>query len=287
MADSYTITYVFGETQSVGTLLGNGDRILITCVFTVEDTGNNITYLASDHGLQIKKYGTISMEYDFDQYFLVPAEYEFQVTDFDGEFNSLLYDGLLAEKITKEFFAKVEIKYNGTANYEEELSGYNEIDLLEYDPINKTHNFTILPNTKALNETFLFPADYDWTKWSAGETSPNDPLNIGYTNNGYYKWNWIEIHTLIERIFQVINPGIAVDFFQNWLFSGYFNSSTMKNNLTFMDLKLDNNWIGTVFAEPKFDGIDTIGDVLKMLAFEFGCMAIVKSQSQAYFKQLF
>ena len=292
MADTYTITYVFGETQSVGTLLGNGDRILITCVFTVEDTGNNITYLASAHGLQIKKYGTISMEYDFDEFFMVPAEYEFEVADFNGEFNSLLYDGILAEKVTKEFYVKVEIKYSSNAIYEEEFSGYNEVDVIEYAPLTKIHSFTILPNTKALNESFIFPVTYDPAQWRTDklETAPNNPLNIGINRIGdAYKWDWVPIYELIERIFQVINPDISIQFIQNWLFFGKLPvpPNSEKNDISFMDLKLDGNWIGTIFAEPKFNGIDTIGDILKVLAFEFGSMAIVKNQNEAYFKQMF
>jgi len=303
MTNPYLITYIFGQTTSIGLNLGNGDLCLITLQFTVDDAGDNVTCLASNQNLIMKKRGTIGMNYDFDNNFLMPNEYAFEVADLDGELRDLLYDGALAGKVRKEFFVKVEIKYSGTFTYVTEFSGYNANDLLDFDVLNKTHFFTALPRTNILNETYLFSKEWrsDWFDADPlrSDTWPNNPLDLDfYKIDTSARWNWVYLKErtgekgLINEIFKLINPSITVDFVQNWTFygndwPGYAAPNNEKLDITFADLILDGNWVGGVFSSNMLSQVESVGDLLKLLAFEFGCMAGVTTQDKAFFKQMF
>lgn len=287
----YTKSYIFGDTTSIGTLIKNGDRILVTCTFTIDDVGSNVAYLASSKGLYITKYGSTKMEFNFDEFFLAPNEYRFEVQDRDDEFNNLLYEGADVDKVYKDFFVKVELKHPG-GSYETKFSGKNAVENIEYDPVKKLHVFTALPNTNVLNETAIFQKTYDATKFNYDfpDTYPNNPLSLTFYKysllQGVIKWNWITVKSLIEKMFQLINASIAVTFIQNWLFYGKFGV-TESSALTFNDLIADNNWLGSIFAEEKHSDIKTIGDLLKVVAFDFGCVAGAQSQDAAFFKQIY
>ena len=303
MTNPYIITYIFGVTTSVGNDLGNGDLCLVTLQFTIDDDGDNVTYLASARNLILKKRGTIGMSYDFDNNFLMPNEYAFEVADLDGELSDLLYDGALAGKVRKEFFTKVEIKYAGTFSYVTEFSGYNVNDLLDYDVLNKTHYFTALPKTNILNETYLYSKEWKAEFFDAApdrsSSWPNNPLDLVFSKVGNAAiWDWIYLKEktgqkgLINEIFKLINPSITVDFVQNWTFYGsdspeYSAPNNEKTDLAFADLILDGNWVGGVFGSSMQQQIESVGDLLRQLAFEFGCIAGVTTQDKAFFKQMF
>jgi len=156
----HTLTYVFAESVTLGVYTGflrpSGDRVIVTLQFTVQASGDSATYLARTKRLHINEWGNIKLDYDFDENYLVPAEFTFGVADINGEFADLLYDGALAEYVEKEFYCKVEIKYKGASSYVTEFSGYNVLDALQYDQFYKKHNFTIIPKTNILNESFIF-----------------------------------------------------------------------------------------------------------------------------------
>lgn len=289
----YTISYIFGETISVGHLLGTGDRFLLTLQFQINEDGNNVTYHAEERGLKILKRGVTKLNYDYDDFFLVPAEQEFTIYDENGELENLLYDGSIANYVEKEFYVKVEIKYFGEQDYKIEFSGYAIPDLLEYDVMQKTHYITVMPKTNILNETYLYPEGYEKDNWDPNNSliaQPNNPLQLNYSKIGNsIRWEWVPLKTLIEKIFQIVNPSITVSFYHNWLFYGNsyweYGVNYTKNDLKFEDLILDHNWIGSVFAY-QIGNIDNIGNLLKLLAFEFGSMAGMVSQEKAFFKQV-
>ncbi len=288
---SYTKSYIFGDTTSVGTLIKNGDRILVKCQFTIDDIGSNVTYLASDKGLYIKRYGSTKMEFNFDEFFLAPNEFSFEVQDRADEFNNLLYEGADVDKVYKDFYVEVQLKHPGGI-YETKFSGNNAVENIEYDPKTKIHVFTALPSTNILNEAAIFQPTYDATKFNydLAYTYPNNPLALSFYKSsilqGTIKWNWILLTDLIKKMFQLINASIVVTFIQNWLFYGKLGA-TESSALTFNDLLVDNNWLGSVFAEDKHSDIKSIGDLLKKIAFEFGCVAGVQSKNAAFFKQVY
>lgn len=298
----YTKTYIFGETTTVGYLLGTGDRFLLTIQFTIEGSESSATYLAESKGLKLAKRGKTGMSFDFDQWFLVPNEYELVIADTENEFSDLLYDGADVHSVQKEFYAKLEIKYLGNANYETEFSGHNVVEALDHPPFEKLHYFTILPRTNILNETYLYPLYYDKGVWDDGKPEteqPNNPLSLIFNRSGdCIKWDWIKLsdsvnnNGLLQKIFQLINEDITVDVFQDWLFYGdsYIEYGVgynyQKDDLKFTDLILDHNWIGSVFAYQN-QNIESIGDLLTLLAFEYGCLAGFASEERGFFKQMF
>lgn len=300
----YTLTYVFAESVTLGVYTGflrpSGDRVVVTLQFTIDTSGDSATYLASTKRLHINEWGNIKLDYDFDENYLVPAEFNFGVADINGEFAALLYDGALAQYVEKEFYCKVEIKYKNAGSYVTEFSGYNVLDALQYDQFYKKHNFTIIPKTKLLNETFLFQKGYNATAFDASYsyTYPANPLSLVFSGNPI-AWNWKYLTKdsggvtgLIQDIFRLINPSIVIDVQQNWKFWGYDGGTPeiptyQSSVITFQDLIADGNWIGSVFAENKNSQVHSVGDLLKDLAFSFGCMAGVVSQDKAFFRQMF
>jgi hypothetical protein len=300
----YTISYIFGETTSIGILQGNGNRCLLTLTFTVQGTGNNVTYLASDRGLRLIKMPSLKIDFDFDEFLMMPQECVINIYDENDELDDLLYEGANVDSVEKDFFVKFEVKYgsespNGaTANYIERFSGHNIVENLDEERIYKTHKFTALPRTNILNQTLIFKRDWDATKFDANTqtTYPNNPLELTCQKIGSAsKWDWVYLYQIIGKIFQLINPNISTTIIQEWLFYGSNRpeytqdplAEVTSSSLTFNDLICDHNWIGSIFAEDKHSEIKSIGDLLKMLAFEFGCMTGLLSESKAFFIQLF
>lgn len=295
---SYTKTYIFGEGLTVGHSIGGGDRALLTLVFTINDNGEDVTYLAAAKKLRWAKFGKTSINFDpsSNEYLVLPQEYAFTIADPDEELRKLLYGGT-SKKVVKEFYVKFEVKYSGDLDYHIEFSGYNIADLLDYSPLEKLHAFTAAPKTNVLNETTLFPKEYDPEKWDPGNTKtaqPNNPLALNWNRptGNYVKWDWYYLTTIIEKILQKINPTINVEWLQGWKFLGdtspeYGSYSHVDNDaLTFANLICDSNWIGSVFA-GKNHQVTTLGELLAQIAFEFGCMAIIENQDKAYFREVY
>lgn len=306
----HILTYVFAESEVAGVYTGflrpSGDRVIITFQFTINASGDSATHLARTQKLFIKNFGQIKLDYDFDKNYLVPAEYDLTISDINGEFLDILYDGALVDDTEKEFYCKVEIKYKDASSYITEFSGYNVIDGLEYNPDTKQHSFKIMPKTNILNETHIFSKEYDATKFAYYNiaTYPSNPLNLNFTGSSFplsntpIVWDWKYLTKdsggetgLIEDIFRLINPSMDIDVRHDgrfWGYTGYpYSPDSQNSNITFQDLIADSNWIGSVFAEDKHSEIKTIGDLLRNLAFEFGAMAGVLSNDKAFFRQMF
>lgn len=301
----YKKSYIFGETTSLGILVGKGDRYLLTLQFEIEEDGFDVTYLASNRNLRVVKYGSsdINIAPDLIDYLVLPKEYSFEIADLDGELSELLY-GTDSEKVVKKFFVKFEIQYSGVGDYVEEFSGYIVVEQLENPPIDKIHLFSAFPKTDILNNTYLFPKNYEASKWDPADSStlaPNNPLNLNYTRptGAYVKWDWIKLSDnnkdqngkylgLIQKIFQLIDVDVEIMVDQGWVFLGDTAPEygtfphQQKSGILFEDLICDHNWIGSVFSGGNH-GIQTIGELLAKIAFDYGCLAIVTSQKKAYF----
>lgn len=312
MANPYYKTYIFAESYSGGAYPGFlrrfGDRIRMTLIFTINDVGTDGTYLAKDYGMYISDFGSIKLDYDFDNYFITPAEYSPVILDKDGTLKGLLYDGVDVDKIDKDFYTKIEILYKGAGSYITEFIGYNVVENMVYEPIRKKHNFAVLPKTNILNETYIHSKHYDPKYFTYGQAStyPNNPLNLTFVQEGdRIKWSWYyltkgtpgtgEDYGIIEKIFQLLNSNIEVTIVHDWLFYGwtfsqiesYTSPTHTKNNLAITDIILDNNWIGSVFSTGQQPQAQSIGDLLRLLAFEYGCIAGITSQDKAFFKQIY
>lgn len=279
----YTITYIFGETTSVGFLVGK-DRFLTTIIFEVEAEGSNVSYLASNKGLIIQNHGRTKIEYNFDDFWLAPNEYEFTIIDNDKEFDNLFYEGALAPYVRKEFFIKKQIRYNDTGSYYEDYAGYAIAETIDYNEQMKTFSFTAYPKTQSINEAYLYDAN----------GTANNPLNLNYSLSGKaIVWDWVKITDLITKIFQYINPSISIDIKQDWKFFGntfsqiygYPTPGYTSLELTFSDLIA--TWIGAVFGGNVYGNIKTLGDLIKELALSFGCMAGMVTQNKGFFKNIY
>ncbi|MEW6653844.1 MAG: hypothetical protein AB1394_10295 [Bacteroidota bacterium] len=296
---SYKKTFIFGESLYVGQNIGGGDRAFLRLEFIINDEGIDETIFAKSVKLYWKEIGktTINVDPSSNEYLVLPQEYSFKVIDSNDVLHELLY-GENSEKVEKEFYVKFQVKYSGKLVYEDEFTGYNIPDLLSYDPPIKTHSIAACPQTNVLNETYLYPDGYDPEKWDpARNTSivPNNPLDIGHERpeGNYIKWNWVFLQDVIRKIFQKINPDIEIIYNQDWEFLGSPNPEygnwqiIQKGGIKFSELICDSNWIGAVFGGKCFPNINTIGDLLAQIAFDFGCIALIETQDRAYFREFY
>ncbi len=285
---AYNLTYIFGKDLAAGYRMPFGD-IKLTIIFTVNLTGDDGVYLASSEGLHVKKWGSTSLEVDIIDFYLAPAQYEFEIFDGSGVIKNLFFDSVDSINVEKNFFVKLEIKYTGEESYKTEFSGWVNPTDTEYDESKKTFIFTAVPATANINEKAIFKEDEN------GEYQSNNPLALTGTEFGdafpkpyfYFKYDKVNLTTVIEEIFKQVNSSIVTDIVHNWIFYGYLSGSYIEDfDLT--DIILDESYLGTVFGGKNriFPEIQTLGDLLKQLAFEYGAVAGILSEERAFFKQI-
>lgn len=296
-----TITFVFADykigTEYVGFRRPSGDRIYIKVTISINETGDNVEYLAKDKKLYLSNFGKIKLSNDIEKNSIVPARYNIAIKDIRSNIQSagdtlkyLLYE--YGDKVNKSFFVQIFIKYKDATSYIEEFSGYAVIDTINYNPYTREHTAEVLPKTDLLNNTAIFRNGWDATRFTYGETTtyPKNPLNLGFSKPAkaiIWDWQYLSRNIgaekgLIQKIFEFVEPNVEVEV-KN--FMRFYDKDNIIN-VGFEDLILDNNWIGSIFAEDKHQSIKTLGDLLRAIAFEFMSIAGFITQTKAFFRPI-
>lgn len=277
----YTIQYIFGDSLTDGFTHPEG-LIKLTLTLTVNKTGTNQQYLASDYGLFINKFGTLKTDPDLEENTLAPCEHKFKIFDKNKTLRNLVHDSADAIYIDKNYAVKLEIKYTGDASYTQEFEGNVHPKSTNYKE--KYFSFTAFNGTEKINSTALSDKD--------GEQS--NPLNLTYTENPravglkivYPRvWEEITIKSLVEKTFELVDGSITTEFYNDWLYAGYYNSAWVYN-ITFAEIVAESVWVGSIFDSDKFP-ITNAGELLRQIAFEFGAIAGIKGDGTAFMKQVF
>lgn len=288
------VTFVFADEQFGSDYIGfkrvSGDRIYIKVTIAINETGVDETYLAKSQKLYLASFGTIKLEHDIENNSLVPARYKLAVKDINGVLKYYLYDYPNYYNINKEFYVQIFIKYANSSTYIEEFSGYAVLDTLFYDKDAKEHTCDVLPQTDKLNSELVLDVGYDATRLDYSYV-PKNPLNLpttwlAFPDHVVFTWTPIKLVDIINKIFWHVNPACSVTIINNMKFVGFNSNTGSISDFTFNDLYALTSWIGSIFAEDKHSSIKTLGDVLKILAFEFLSIAGFTTSNKAFFRPI-
>jgi len=261
MADPYYKTINFPkEGIAVGTQQ-------LTLKFKINDTGTDSTTDAATLGLYLRDLGDISIDADTNELLLSPAVLQFDVIDSDG----FLFDYFFDESWIKlEKDALVTLKISDV----EEFEGYLITEEIEYNQKDRTFSLSASPRTDLLNKTELW----------------DDDLGTALNPLGLTSGERMSLTDLITQIFRVVDETgtLTVDFFQDWLFRGdkvneLIGTSPSIDGKHFADIFVD---IDTFFFDST-KKLNNLADVLKKIAFDFGCYAGLYSNKRAFFRKLF
>lgn len=241
-------------------------KLIIT--FTVDLTATNKYWSAVEKGIKVADWGVLEWSYDIEDALLVPGTYELLLTDKDGVLDELFF-GHTAEALACSKAAKVEIQINGMTEY----IGIVQEDGILYDKGNLTVKLNLDPKIDVINKRKLFD----------DENNPYNPF--GYNSNYYYS-----IITILEDIFQLVNPNISyssgkLEIYHDWNFEGKQDHSPAVKmpDIHFMELLQLINPL--YFSNSK--GLDTCGDVLRKMALDWCSFTGMVHNERAFFKKLF
>ncbi|OGV08716.1 MAG: hypothetical protein A2440_09850 [Stygiobacter sp. RIFOXYC2_FULL_38_25] len=303
---SYTRTYIFGADLNNGIVLGDGERAKLSLVFTINGTSANEVVLASSQGMKVVRFGKVGMRVDIEENLLMPSEYEFVIYDGNQQLQNMLFvQGALRDAVEKNFYVKLELLYKNKQSYEARFSGYNIVKYTNQPHLYKDEIvFNAMPNTKILNQKYMFDDNWNGALFDARverkSSWPLNPLGLVFNKVGNAaKWDWMYLYnpslpasSLLHKIFQLINPDISLQVYQNWKYWGCvgypYAPDHQKDDILYTDLILDGNWIGSVFGgSNQADKFKTVGDVLRSIAFESGSVAGIETQEKAFLKEIF
>jgi hypothetical protein len=263
---SYTITLKTTD-QHIG-----DDTVQLVMQFEVNLTGTDQVLDARSQGVSLADWGQIGWSYDLDDALLTPNTYQVVLNDVKGYLDDLFFgNGSIAQATEKEAF--IEVNINGETRF----SGYCLEDQIDSDPSSaKTVTLQCAPDTEALNTTNLYK-EYE------GETKNLNPFRYTFGSK-------VAITDILQSIFRLVDKDItypdSLDILQDWSFLGMKQSSDLggyEPNVFFTDLQL---LVDNLFFNSAI-GITTVGDLLRTLAFEFGCFVGFSHQKKAFFKRLF
>lgn len=263
---AYSITL----SSSVDTVV-NSETYQLKLIFTVDLTASNESYTFGDKNIVIMDHGKTEWGYDVEDALLMPQSLNIKISDKDGYVDDLLFGtGAVPVAIDKKF--RAEIYINGSLEFKGNAieDSMTSIEIINIGSDTSYEiSFQAYPELDLLNKKTI----YD------GSTAIN-PFS--------YSAGTSELITdMIDSCWQVLNAGITVTYDQDWLFSGdrYVPASPPNAHdgfvFTDLELKVDPIW----FDSNR--NVNSVGDVLKLLAKDYGCFTGLKNFNDAFFKKLF
>lgn len=256
--------------------IGTGDTLQLIMYFTTDGGAEN--YNAEDVGLYVTDYGETNISYDIDDPLLTPMQWSFRLMDKDQWIQPYLFpeidDGIDPK-------ALIELYLNGVL----EFKGHLTEDNIEYSEGDREVVLTAIPQTDVLNRTMLYDVD----------GNPNNPFL--YDPQGYY---WIV--RLIEDAYKLVDSSISysggtlkvehswgVD--KGWNFIGYETGTPTPSPPTgdsniFGFIELYTSIYHYFFSQESYS-IKSPGDLLKKLAYHYGCFTGMIHEGLAFFKKVF
>lgn len=260
------ITYTFPEEPT-----GTGDTLQLVVKFFNTDTDEN--YDAVDFGIIVDDYGSSKIAYDLDDPLMAPNEWNFRLIDP----NETLYFRFFPEPSAETFdpAAYIELYFNGQIDFKGRLSE----DSINYDQGDRVYKLKALPQTDIINKQRIYKLDGDFI----------NPM--GYTSEAEYSYI-----RFIEDIYKLVNSDISysngklkiIHPFESgavgWNFYGEKDILTGEFSIfQFIDLYA----AATYYYFRPSSGLQTVGDVLRHIAFHFGCFTGLVHEDRAFFKKLY
>ncbi len=287
MANPYYYTYNFREER-----LASGDLARLKVKFQVNTDGTDQSVNAKDEEVYVSNYGSLEWDYDFENFLLVPGYLDLRLavpkeTNFEKFFfgQTLLF--FIIEKTPE---VTLEIKYQGTTNWETEFKGFVIEDTIDYDPDKGYMWFTIAPRTDILNRQMLYDLNGNPTN---PFTYPTPTSNQTYLH---------QTQKIITDCYKLVNPSVQMVFSHPWLFFGQLTDRTVHPAGWILDLFGIYNSYETYYNDFNFSeiwqdvrplffdqskGLRTVGDLLRKLAMDWFAITGMLHQDKAFFKKLF
>jgi len=149
-------------------MLGTGDLIKATIIFTVNVEGSNVVIAAEDNLVFMSDYGTLEWEFNLDDYYMVPNFLDLKIaatkgpTGLPNNFEKYLFDRDTPYIETeKDAVVLIEMKYAGTVDFVEEFKGKIIPKTVTSDPDTEYIIFTATPGIGILNKKWLFDLEQD------------------------------------------------------------------------------------------------------------------------------
>jgi hypothetical protein len=247
----------------------------------------------------ITLFGQVRWEYDTSNLLLIPGISQLELVDGDG----ILYNYFWNNNIwQKKPILELDID-RGAGSGAEVIANVDPTNSTFRKNI-KTLTLTSIPSTDVLNNAMVYQVMYisPFPKVNLDylvkmfTTSSNYVEGINTINPlGYQQGSMHKITDVIKDIYKIINPDINLTIYQDWIFKGQWVSYTRNSNgningrqLNYQNCSFEDLYILTddLFFNSSF-GFKSLGDVLKQLAFEFGCYTGMTDNNNAFFKSIF
>ncbi len=229
-------------------------------------SGDDVTYDADDLNLRVLSWGKMTIDYDLESAVAMPGIISLKIGDPGGVLEDYLFDNA-----DVNIQGLVSIKLNDAIDF----VGRIMEDSVEYDCARKEVSFEAAPRTDYINNTNLY-------KDFQGSIVNINPFGYSSENER------VSIVSLLESIFNLADTSISyptsLKIFHDWSFAAVRETyGGFEGSISFEELKLTARNI----AFNQSIGISTVGDLLKLLAVEFGCFAGLVCEGKAFFKKLF
>lgn len=244
---------------------GSSIKIVLSIIY-----GSKADYIVEynsfeQHGLEIVGAKEIAFELD-DEFLSGFALTNFPISFFDKE-------GIITNLISSEYvnLSKVVIKI---------LINNNELFVGSIDPLSISYSkkdnileCSFKPETYLLNET---------ETWKNGEVN-YAPIGVNLLNSP------ILITDFIERLYKIVKNDISTDITQNWIFAALNDNVNPPILLQegFNQIYVEEHLFGDYNGNFISNGISTYGQLIKYLAFTFGCITGLTSSNKAVFYPFF
>lgn len=258
---SYTTTLMFNTEYVTQT-----DTVQLVMVFTHNLSGSNTVLYPADHGIKVLDYGSAKIQYEVEDAFLVPSEYQFALIDTNSILEQFFFGNDSVGAATEKK-AKVILYRNGSILFVGSLIE----EKISYSMSTRIASLKAMSKIDELNKYMIYDTD-------------NNPINpFGYSTNSY-----VRVTALLEDIFRVVNPSIvfpaSLSILHDWDFQGVRNTEACYlNDIKFEELL---ERVDPLYFDPS-TGIRTLGDVLRKLAIDWCSFTGFVNEEKAFFKRLF
>ena len=254
-------------------MIGGGITIQPQIIFTKHTDALDETHNSSDLNIIFQKVGTIKWQYDNTAFLLVPGEWTFELFDGNNFISNLLFFDNAVDKNPM-----IIMLVNRGSGFVSEFKGNIEPLYTSFSGSIFKISARALSRTDILNNVMLFdPAGV-----------PTNPLSL--PNNAY-----ITIPQLLTAIYKYVDPNVTLDISNDWTFIGTaqlqavdsFGTPTGALFVDYQNNNFQNLYINVQALFHTNLGLSSLGDVLRMLAFEFGAITGMIDNSRAFFKSIY
>lgn len=269
---SETYAIVIADKRTKG-----GDIVKVTLTFTRTDPPGLFsinTNTGDEIGVKLLDAGEIDWSLDLEELWIMAGIWTLRLGDYHANeyLADLFFDdgntALAAEGVDRRPTVKLEVKHGGSGSYVTEFIG-SVLDeggaKRENGAAGKVVTLAVSPKLDALNRTMLYK-----------DGAALNPLS--YTQNTYHL-----LTDMISDIFAQVDPSVSVSITHAWEYKAQYGVNPWHYDVTFAELY---QYVNELFLDTSY-GLETLGDVLRKLAVDWGAIAGMVHSEKAFFRSIF